>query len=136
MAQSIEAETQQRGRLRIDGYDVIDAACLETFPFESPGSGLTVDITTDEFTALCPWSGLPDFGTVAIRYLPEAKILELKSFKLYLLSYRTVGIYQEHAVTRMLNDLVKVVDPQWMEIVLDYRVRGGIHTVCKVRWPR
>lgn len=135
MAQSIEAEPQQ-GRLKIDGYEVIHAACLETFPFESPGSGLTVDITTDEFTAVCPWSGLPDFGTVTIRYLPGAKILELKSFKLYLLSYRTVGIYQEHAATRILEDLVKVVEPQWVEIALDYKIRGGIHTICRARWPR
>ena len=135
MAKSIPAVPQQAGRLRIDGYEVIDAARLETFPFESPGSGLTVDISTDEFTAVCPWSGLPDFGTVTIRYLPQAKILELKSLKLYLQSYRNVGIYQEHAAPRILNDLVKAVEPQWMEIVLDYKIRGGIHTVCKARWP-
>ncbi len=135
MAKSIEAVGAQ-GRLRIDGYEAIDAACLETFPYESPGTDLTVDIETDEFTAVCPWSGLPDFGKVTIRYLPKTKVLELKSLKLYLLSYRTVGIYQEHAASRMLDDLVKVVEPQWIEIVLDYKVRGGIHTVCKARWPQ
>ncbi len=135
MAKSIEAAGAQ-GRLRIDGYEVIDAACLETFPYESPGTDLTVDIETDEFTAVCPWSGLPDFGQVTIRYLPKTKVLELKSLKLYLLSFRTVGIYQEHAASRMLDDLVKVVEPQWIEIVLDYKVRGGIHTVCKARWPQ
>ncbi len=136
MAKSIEAAGRVQGRLRIDGYEAIDAACLETFPYESPGTDLTVDIETDEFTAVCPWSGLPDFGKVTIRYLPKTKVLELKSLKLYLLSYRTVGIYQEHAASRMLDDLVKVVEPQWMEIVLDYKVRGGIHTVCKARWPQ
>jgi len=136
MAKSIEAKEREQGRLRIDGYEVIDSACLETFPYESPGTDLTVEIDTDEFTAVCPWSGLPDFGSVAIRYLPKAKVLELKSLKLYFLSYRSVGIYQEHAATRILADLVKVVEPQWMELVLDYKVRGGIHTVCKVRWPQ
>jgi len=136
MVKSIPADPQQAGRLRIDGYEVIDAARLETFSFESPGSGLTVDISTDEFTAVCPWSGLPDFGTVTIRYLPKAKVLELKSLKLYLQSYRNVGIYQEHAAPRILDDLVKAVEPQWMEIVLDYKIRGGIHTVCKARWPQ
>ncbi len=136
MAKAIEPQGRQQSRLRIEGYEAIDATCLETFSYESPGTDLTVDIETDEFTAVCPWSGLPDFGKVTIRYLPKGKVLELKSLKLYLLSYRNVGIYQEHAVTRLLDNLVKVVEPQWMEIVLDYKVRGGIHTVCKARWPQ
>ncbi len=120
--------------LVLQGYEAIEAAVLETFPYEYPGREVAVDIDTDEFTAVCPWSGLPDFGTVAIRYLPGAKILELRSLKFYLLSYRNVGIYQEHAVNRMLDDLVRVVEPRWMEITLDYKIRGGIHTVCKVSW--
>lgn len=120
--------------LIVQGYEAIDAAVLETFRNEYPGKATTVEITTDEFTAVCPWSGLPDFGAVAIRYLPGAKILELRSFKYYLLSYRNVGIYQEHAVNRMLEDLVRAVEPAWMEITLDYKVRGGIHTVCRVSW--
>src|SRR5215467_1793733 len=60
---------------------------LETFPYEYPGSPATVEISTDEFTAVCPWSGLPDFGTVRVRYLPRERVLELRSFKCYLLSY-------------------------------------------------
>lgn len=116
------------------GYEAIDASVLETFPYEYPGKATAVDIDTDEFTAVCPWSGLPDFGTVLIRYLPGAKILELRSLKFYLLSFRNVGIYQEHAVNRILEDLVRVVAPRWMEITLDYKIRGGIHTVCKVSW--
>jgi len=122
-----------RGGL-VQGYDAIDATALETFPYEYPGRATEVKIETDEFTAVCPWSGLPDFGTVTLRYLPKAKILELRSLKYYLLSFRNVGIYQEHAVNRMLEDLVRVVEPRWMEIVLDYKVRGGIHTVCRASW--
>ncbi len=108
---------------------------LETFPYEYPGSPATVEISTDEFTAVCPWSGLPDFGTVTVRYLPRDRILELRSFKYYLLSYRNVGIYQEHATNRILSDLVRVCAPEWMELDLDYRIRGGVHTVVRARWP-
>jgi len=108
---------------------------LETFPYEYPGSPATIEISTDEFTAVCPWSGLPDFGTIRIRYLPIDRVLELRSFKYYLLTYRNVGIYQEHAANRIMGDLVTACAPSWMELELDYRVRGGVHTVVKIRWP-
>jgi 7-cyano-7-deazaguanine reductase len=119
----------------VAGYEAIDAGVLETFPYEYVGKDTAVDIQTDEFTAVCPWSGLPDFGTVAIRYVPKDKILELRSLKYYLLSFRNVGIYQEHAANRIADDLVRAVDPKWIEVALDYRIRGGIHTICKVRRP-
>lgn len=135
MARIVETPPAPERRFDIAGYEAIDPAVLETFPYEYPGTDVAVDIETDEFTAVCPWSGLPDFGTVQIRYLPGDKILELRSLKYYLLAYRNVGIYQEHAVTRMLDDLVTVVQPKWMEISLDYKVRGGIHTVCRARSP-
>ena len=122
--------------LVVQGDEAIDSGVLETFPYEYVGKDTAVDITTDEFTAVCPWSGLPDFGSVTIRYLPKAKILELRSLKYYLLSFRNVGIYQEHAVNRIADDLVRVVDPKWMEVTLDYKIRGGMHTLCKVRWPQ
>ncbi len=108
---------------------------LETLKYEYPGSPATVDVSTDEFTAVCPWSGLPDFGTLRIRYLPGEHLLELRSVKFYLLTYRNVGIFQEHAANRILEDLVRVSSPRWMELELDYRIRGGVHTVVHVRWP-
>lgn len=108
---------------------------LETFPYEYPGASATVEISTEEFTAVCPWSGLPDFGTLTVRYLPRDRVLELRSFKYYLLSYRNVGIYQEHAANRILDDLVRACVPTWMELELDYRIRGGVHTVVRARWP-
>jgi 7-cyano-7-deazaguanine reductase len=135
MARIVETPPAPDRRFDIAGYEVIDTAVLETFPYEHTGKDVAVEIETDEFTAVCPWSGLPDFGTIQIRYLPGEKILELRSLKYYLLSYRNVGIYQEHAVTRMLDDLVNVVQPKRMEISLDYKVRGGIHTVCRVKYP-
>lgn len=136
MAQTVHVPAGVLRRFDVQSDEAIDTAVLETFPYEYAGKDVAVDIETDEFTAVCPWSGLPDFGKVTMRYLPRAKILELRSLKYYLLSYRNVGIYQEHAVNRILEDLVRVVEPQWMEIALDYKVRGGIHTVCRVRWPR
>src|SRR5712692_6451048 len=135
MARIVETPPAPERRFDIAGYEAIDPAVLETFPYEYPGTDVAVDIETDEFTAVCPWSGLPDFGTVKIRYLPGDRILELRALKYYLLSYRNVGIFQEHAVIRILDDLVKVGAPKWMEITLDYKVRGGLHTVCRTRYP-
>ncbi len=128
-------ETAER-RWDVEGYERIDTARLETFPYEYPGSDAVVDVTTDEFTAVCPWSGLPDFGRLTIRYVPRERVLELKSFKYYLHSYRSVGIYQEHAANRILHDLVAATQPTWMELELDYNVRGGVHTTVRVRWPQ
>lgn len=122
-------------RLEIRDPREIRLDLLETFPYEYPGSPAIVEISTDEFTAVCPWSGLPDFGTIVVRYVPNTQVLELRSFKYYLLSYRNVGIYQEHAANRILADLVRACAPQWMELELDYRIRGGVHTVVRARWP-
>lgn len=123
-------------RWEVEGYERIDVARLETFPYEYPGSDTVVAIDTDEFTAVCPWSGLPDFGRLTVRYVPRERVLELKSFKYYLHSYRNVGIYQEHAGNRILQDLVAATDPRWMELELDYNIRGGVHTTVTARWPR
>lgn len=115
-------------------YDVqkpsaIDVKALETFPYEYPGKDIIVVIDTDEFTAVCPWSGLPDFATIRVEYIPARKVIELRSFKYYLLSYRNVGIYQEHLVNRLLEDLARCARPKWMKVSADYRIRGGVHTV-------
>jgi len=117
---------------RYDVQDVsaIDVAALESFPYEYPGKEIVVNIDTDEFTAVCPWSGLPDFGTIRIDYIPDQVLIELRSLKYYLLSYRNVGIYQEHAVNRILDDLVACARPRWMKVTADYRIRGGVHTVA------
>ncbi|MDP6514840.1 MAG: preQ(1) synthase, partial [SAR202 cluster bacterium] len=87
-----------------------------------------------EFTAVCPWTCLPDFGTLVITYIPDKVCIELKSLKYYLLSYTGVGIVQEHAANRLLNDLVEVSQPKSMTISLDYKVRGGLHTAVTARY--
>jgi len=119
---------------RYDADDVnsIDVGVLDTFPYEYPGKDVIVNIDSDEFTAVCPFSGLPDFAMIKINYIPKKQIIELRSLKYYLLSYRNVGIYQEHVVNRILNDLVKCCKPKWMQVIADYKIRGGVHTVTSV----
>ena len=121
-------------RLAARGEEAIDPDCLLAFEYEYPGQPSTVSIDTDEFTALCPWTGLPDYGTLTISYIPEALCIELKSLKYYLLSYRDVGIVQEHVANRILNDLVSLCQPRFMRIVVDYKVRGGLHTTVSVEY--
>jgi 7-cyano-7-deazaguanine reductase len=117
-------------RYDVEDLTSIDVDVLETFPYEYPGKDIVIHIDTEEFTAACPWSGLPDFATIRVDYIPRRDIIELRSLKYYLLSYRNVGIYQEHAVNRVLDDLVRCARPQWMKVTADYRIRGGIHTVA------
>jgi 7-cyano-7-deazaguanine reductase len=117
-------------RYTVEDLSTIDVHALESFPYEYPGKDIVINIDTDEFTAVCPWSGLPDFATIKVDYIPGRNIIELRSFKYYLLSYRNVGIYQEHAVNRILEDLVRCVHPKWMKVTADYRIRGGVHTIA------
>ena len=117
-------------RYDVQAISAIDRGVLDTFPYEYAEKDIVINIETDEFTAVCPWSGLPDFATIRIDYIPSGVCIELRSLKYYLLSYRNVGIYQEHAVNRILDDLVACADPKWMKVSADYRIRGGIHTVA------
>ncbi len=121
--------------LPVKGESEIDAECLLTFQYEYPEQDTEVFVDTDEFTAVCPWTGLPDYGTLEIFYVPDQSCIELKSLKYYLLSYRDVGIVQEHAANRILLDLVDLCHPRSMKVTLDYRVRGGIHTSVTVEYP-
>src|ERR1041385_2512950 len=123
-------------RYDVEGIGTVDVKVLETFPYEYPGKDVVINIDTNEFTAVCPYSGLPDFATLKVNYIPNKKILELRSFKYYLLSYRNIGIYQEHAVNRILDDLVKCCKPKWMQVIADYNIRGGVHTVASVEYGK
>ena len=123
-------------RFDIQSQDTIDVAVLEAIPFDYPGSGTEVIYETEEFTAVCPWTGLPDFARLVIRYIPHHSLVELKSLKYYLTSYRNVGILQEHAVNRILQDLVQLLQPVSMVIEADYKERGGIKTKAVARYER
>ena len=121
-------------KLALKDESAIDTQCLLTFQYDYPEQDSQIDMDTDEFTALCPWTGLPDYGTLLISYVPDGNCIELKSLKYYLLSFRDVGIVQEHAVNRILKDLVAVSLPRSMKLTLDYKVRGGIHTSVSVEY--
>ena len=123
-------------RFDIQKEEAIDSAVLEAVPFDYPGSATEVVYETDEFTMVCPWTGLPDFGKLTIRYLPNSSLVELKSLKYYLTSYRNVGILQEHAVNRILNDLVQLLQPVSMVVEAQYNERGGIKTRATAKYER
>ena len=95
-----------------------------------------VKIETDEFTSICPKTGLPDFAAIKVEYVPDKWCVELKSFKLYLISYRNVGIFHEHVTSRILDDLVKASKPRFMRIEMEYKPRGGIKTSTKAEHIR
>ena len=101
---------------------------LETFENQFPSRDYTIEIVCPEFTSVCPKTGQPDFGTLTITYTPAARCVELKSLKLYLQQFRNEGIFYEHATNRILDDLVAVVQPRWMELRAAFTPRGGIAT--------
>ena len=104
-------------------------ATLETFPNPRPERDYEIAIACPEFTSMCPKTGLPDFGTIRIRYTPDQHCIELKSLKYYLLSFRDQGIFYEAATNRILDDLVAACRPRQMVVTGDFTARGGITTV-------
>lgn len=107
---------------------------LEVFPNQFPGREYEVSISCPEFTAVCPRTGQPDFATIHITYVPDQKIVELKSLKLYMFSYRNQGIFHEHVTNKILDDFVNACKPLRCEVVGDFGVRGGIKTVVTARY--
>jgi 7-cyano-7-deazaguanine reductase len=101
---------------------------IETFPNPEPERNYEIICETNEFTCLCPMTGQPDFATIAIKYIPDRLCFELKSLKLYLWSYRNEGAFHEKVTNAILNDLVSVVQPRFMEVEARFNVRGGIAT--------
>jgi len=144
------AEGKRRAFLPVSS---IETNILETFPyrmkeviFKESGDShceITEDLSiehieqkvvykTSELSALCPYSGLPDQAELIIEYIPNEKVLELKSFKYYLMSFREVGIYQEHLTQRIYKDLRNILSPKSIKIETIYNTRGGIDTICKI----
>lgn len=99
---------------------------LEAFPNRAPGRYYLVTLDTSEFTCLCPKTGQPDFATIRVQYVPDQTVVESKSFKLYLWSYRNEGAFHEHVVNQIMDDLVKVLDPHWIRVRGLFNIRGGI----------
>lgn len=106
---------------------------IETFPNQYKGYDITIEIP--EYTAICPKTNLPDFGTVTIHYRPNKACLELKSLKMYIHAYRNLGIFYENAVNRMLHDIVTSCRPVWAKVTGTFAARGGLRSVIEARYP-
>jgi 7-cyano-7-deazaguanine reductase len=106
---------------------------LETFGYDGPEQEIVTE--TGEFSAVCPYSGLPDYARLTITYRPGGKCVELKSLKYYVISYRNVGIFQEHATARIAEDLFRALEPKSLSVRTVYNVRGGFETTCTVTLP-
>jgi len=117
-------------KLSFVGPEKVDVYVLEKFPYEGPKQNVTY--TTREFSAVCPFSGLPDVATVEMEYVPNKSCVELKSLKYYFISYRDVGIYQEAVTAKIYQDLFKLLEPHYLRIKTTYNTRGGIDAVCEV----
>jgi 7-cyano-7-deazaguanine reductase len=116
------------------GPETVDAAVLETFEYAGPDQEILTE--TREFSPVCPYSGLPDFATLRIVYVPSDRCVELKSLKYYVTSYRNVGIFQEHATAKIAEDLFQVLRPQRLQVTTIYNTRGGFDTTCTVELPQ
>jgi len=107
---------------------------IDTWANQFPAYEILID--DPEFTSICPKTGLPDFGRIAIRYMPRDLCLELKSLKQYLYTYRNLGIFQENIVNQVLDDVVRACSPVWAKVTGDFRPRGGISTLVEATYPR
>ena len=107
---------------------------LATWPNQFPN--YEIGITIPEYTSICPKTGLPDFGTVTIRYMPDRLCVELKSLKYYIQGYRDLGIFYENAVNRILKDFVKACQPVWATVTGEFNVRGGMRSVVEAHYQR
>jgi len=107
---------------------------LECWPSRYPAYEVTVEIP--EFTAVCPRTGFPDFGTIRITYQPKKWCVELKALKYYINGFRNLGIFQENAVNRILKDFVQAVKPVWVVVRGEFNARGGLGTLVEARYPK
>ena len=107
---------------------------LEIFKNSHPDRDYEIEMECPEFTCLCPKTGQPDFAELEIRYTPDKVCIELKSLKLYLWSFRNEGVFHEKVINDILDDLVKISSPRWMEVIGTFNVRGGIHTTVSASY--
>lgn len=109
---------------------------IECWPNQFDTGNYWIEISSPEFTSVCPRTGLPDHGAITIRYVPAGKCLELKSLKMYLLAYRNLGIFQENAVNRILQDCVKACRPREMTVTGEFTPRGGVYSTVTAHYAR
>jgi 7-cyano-7-deazaguanine reductase len=117
-------------------FHVTSSSTLETFPNPRPERDYEILIDCPEFTSVCPKTGLPDFGEIRISYVPDARCVELKSLKYYLIAFRNRGIFYESVTNQILDDLVALLEPRTMTVVGDFSIRGGIKTVVTAKYTK
>jgi len=117
-------------------FEVVADPAIETFPNPRPERDFEIAIDCPEFTSVCPKTGLPDFGTIRVTYTPDARCIELKSLKYYLISFRNRGIFYEHVTNEILDELVAAIAPRRMTVVGDFSVRGGIKTIVTAKYEK
>lgn len=121
--------SEQKTSYTISSPDIIKADVIDTIEYQYRSlRDIDIVISQPEYTSVCPMTGLPDLGSINIKYSPDVKLIELKSLKYYLLQYRNVGIFYEHIVNKILDDLVQALEPKRMEVRGDFTARGGITT--------
>jgi 7-cyano-7-deazaguanine reductase len=116
------------------GQKEIQESKLEVFKNKNRHRDYEITISSPEFTCLCPMTGYPDFGTITIKYIPDEFCFELKSVKLYINKYRDIGIFHEEVVNKILEDLIKVGKPRWIEVFGDFNPRGNVKTVVRAEF--
>jgi 7-cyano-7-deazaguanine reductase len=114
----------------------VDAKLPAIECWENQYPGYEIEIEMPEFTSVCPKTGMPDFGSILLRYVPDKRCLELKSYKMYLLEYRNLGIFNENVVNRVLRDVVKAANPVEATVIGEFTPRGGLSTTVTASWSR
>ncbi|MFH1190315.1 MAG: preQ(1) synthase [Candidatus Omnitrophota bacterium] len=109
---------------------------IEVWRNQYPDRDYVIRIDMPEFTCICPKTGLPDFASIVIKYVPDEDCVELKSLKYYTLFYRDVGIFNEHVVNKILDDLAEACKPRWMEVFGEFNARGGIKTTVTAEYGK
>lgn len=116
-------------RYTLEKPEIVKKEVLDPVDYAYNGKrDIVITITQPEFTSVCPMTGLPDFGSIIVKYTPSDKIIELKSFKYYLMQFRNVGIFYEHVINRILDDLIACLAPKYMEVTGEFTSRGGVST--------
>ena len=134
---TVPMDSEKLKDMRFDtvGVEAVARDVLVTIPYRYKRR-TEITVTTEEFSAVCPWSGLPDYARLTLRYLPSDRYVELKSLKYYVISFRNVGIFQEDATNVILEHLVEALDPLFIEVQLEYNIRGGFVTTTRAQHRR
>lgn len=109
---------------------------IDVWANKYPDKEYAITLDVPEFTCICPKTGLPDFANIKIEYSPDRYCIELKSFKMYTIFYRNIGIFHEHVINKILDDFVKTCNPRWVKIAGVFNPRGGITTTVNAEWKK